>query len=257
MNSRIRRCILAVVAHPDDEVLGCGATLAAWSRFGAETHVLCLADGETARYRDRLLPEATARIAARRGFAHKAANILGLSSIRFLDLPDNRLDSIDLLDVIRPIEALIQEIAPDTVYTHHGGDLNLDHRIAHQAVTTACRPLPGSKVQRIYAFETPSSTDWATEAHGPVFRPNLFIDVSETLQYKIASLAAYDAEMHQFPHPRSLEGVNVLARQRGACVGVPAAEAFMLVRELFGVEYRQCVRVKDSIASTGSMGNPP
>lgn len=233
MNTSIRRCILAVVAHPDDEVLGCGGTLAAWSRSGAQTHVLCLADGETSRYRDRSTPEALARITARHEVARKAADILGLSSIRFLDLPDNRLDGVDLLDVIWSIEALIREVAPDTVYTHHGGDLNLDHRIAHQAVTTACRPLPGFPVRRIYAFETPSSTDWATEAHGPGFRPNLFIDISDTLKYKIASLAAYDEEMEPFPHPRSLEGVSVMARQRGACVGVSAAEAFMLVRELY------------------------
>jgi len=228
----ICRCILAVVAHPDDEVLGCGGTLAAWSRSGVQTHVLCLADGETARYQNRFIPEARVQINARREAARKAANILGLSSIRFLDLPDNRLDGLDLLDVIQPIEALIREITPDTIYTHHGGDLNLDHRITHHAVTTACRPLPGFPVKQIYAFETLSSTDWATEAHGPSFRPNLFVDIAETLEYKIASLAAYDQEMHTFPHPRSLEGVGVQARQRGACVGLPAAEAFVVVREL-------------------------
>ena len=233
MNTSVRRCILAVVAHPDDEVLGCGGTLAAWSRSGAQTHVLCLADGETARYQDRSDPEAVARIAARRVAARRVAGILGLTSIQFLDLPDNRLDGVDLLDVIRPIEAVIYELAPDTVYTHHGGDLNLDHRVTHHAVTTACRPLPGLPVRRIYAFETPSSTDWATEAHGPVFRANLFVDIADTLTDKLASLAAYDNEMHPFPHPRSLEGVTVLARQRGACVGVAAAEAFMLVRELY------------------------
>jgi LmbE family N-acetylglucosaminyl deacetylase len=233
MNTPIRRCILAVVAHPDDEVLGCGGTLAAWSRAGAQTHVLCLADGETARYQDISAPEAIARIAARHEAARKAAGILGLTSIRFLDLPDNRLDGVDLLDVIQLIETVIREIAPDTVYTHHGGDLNLDHRIAHQAVVTACRPMPGFPVHRIYAFETPSSTDWATEAHGPRFRPNLFVDIADTLKSKIASLAAYDEEMHPFPHPRSLEGVSVLARQRGACVGVSSAEAFMLVRDIY------------------------
>ncbi len=228
-----QRCVLAVVAHPDDETLGCGGALAAWAKAGAQTHVLCLADGETARFYDRSAPEAVVRIAARREAARKSVAILGLSSIRFLDFPDNRLDGVDLLDVIRPIEALIRELKPDTIYTHHGGDLNLDHRVAHQAVTTACRPLPGRSVQRVYSFETPSSTDWATESHGPVFRANLFVDISAHLGAKIASLQAYDEEMHPFPHPRSLEGVSVLARQRGACVGVAAAEAFMLVRELY------------------------
>jgi N-acetylglucosamine malate deacetylase 1 len=233
MTTNVQRCILAIVAHPDDEVLGCGGTLAAWSRAGGQTHVLCLADGETARYQDRNAPEARQRIEQRRAAARKSAAVIGLTSIRFLDFPDNRLDGVELLDVVRPIEVLLQELTPDTVYTHHGGDLNLDHRITHQAVTTACRPLPGRSVQRVYAFETPSSTDWATEAHGPVFRANLFIDISTTLDAKIAALQAYDEEMHPFPHPRSLEGVKVLARQRGACVGVAAAEAFMLVRELY------------------------
>jgi len=233
MNTQNHRCILAVVAHPDDEVLGCGGTLAAWSRAGAETHVLCLADGETARFQDRSDAAASVCISARREAARKAAEILGLSSIRFLDLPDNRMDGMDLLDVVRPIEALIREISPDTVYTHHCGDLNQDHRIVHQAVCTACRPLPGASVQRIYSFETPSSTEWATEAYGPQFRPNLFVDITETFKHKLSSLKAYNDEMHLFPHPRSLEGVSVLAHQRGACVGVAAAEAFMLVRELY------------------------
>ena len=231
MNDINRRCILVVVAHPDDEVLGCGGTIASWSNAGAQTHVLYLADGETARYQDKTDPEAIARIALRRNAARRAAEILGLTSIQFLDFPDNRLDGVELLDVIKPIEALIKKLAPDTVYTHHGCDLNLDHRIAYQAVITACRPLPSCTVHSIYAFETPSSTEWATEAYGQLFRPNLFVDIADTFEAKMASLAEYNQEMHQFPHPRSIEGVSILARQRGASVGVALAEAFVLVRE--------------------------
>jgi LmbE family N-acetylglucosaminyl deacetylase len=146
-------------------------------------------------------------------------------------MADNRLDSVDLLDIVKLVEDHVSACRPDIVYTHHGGDLNIDHRRVHEAVLTACRPLPGMGSRAVYAFETPSSTEWADETL-PVFRPTRFVDISDTLDTKLAALDAYESEMRAFPHPRSIESVTALARWRGACAGVAAAEAFVVVHEV-------------------------
>ena len=147
-------------------------------------------------------------------------------------MPDNRLDTLPLLDVVRCVETAIEELAPSVLYTHHGGDLNVDHRVAHQAVLTACRPLPGTGVRAVYCFETVSSTEWASPGDGPGFRPTRFVDIAQTLERKRQALACYEAELRAFPHARSLEGVEALARPRGAGVGVEAAAAFEVIREI-------------------------
>ena len=147
-----------------------------------------------------------------------------------LGLPDNRLDTMPLLDVVKPIEAVVEAVAPEIVFTHHAGDLNVDHRIVHQAVVTACRPLPGSPVEALYAFETVSSTEWQTE--GEAFRPQLWVDIEAFLPLKLRALEAYEAEMRPFPHARSIKAIEALARVRGAAAGLKAAECFMVVREV-------------------------
>ena len=146
------------------------------------------------------------------------------------DLPDNRLDSIPLLDITRRVEALIEQHRPATVFTHHADDLNIDHRRVHQAVMTACRPQRGHPVRTLLCFEVPSSTEWQPSGSGAPFAPNWFVDISDTLARKLAALDAYAAELRDWPHPRSRQGVEHLARWRGATVGCEAAEAFMLAR---------------------------
>lgn len=217
--------VLVIAAHPDDEVLGCGGTLARHAAEGDEVHVLFLADGESARGAD-----GTA-IAQRRDMACRAARALGTHPPRFLGLADNRLDGMDLLDIVQPIEAVIAELAPTRVYTHHGGDLNIDHRRAHQATLTACRPQPGTPVCGLYAFEVPSSTEWAGPGPTP-FVPTRFVDITGHLTAKATALAAYNAELRRFPHARSTEGLEALARWRGVSAGLGAAEAFMVIREI-------------------------
>ena len=142
------------------------------------------------------------------------------------------MDSIDLLDVVKEVEKKNEELKPDVVVTHHGGDLNIDHRIIHQAVITACRPQPGQTVKRILSFEVPSSTEWQSPSSGNPFVPNWFEDISDTLELKIKALEAYESEMRKWPHARSIKALEHLARWRGASVGAEAAEAFMLVREI-------------------------
>lgn len=224
--------VLVVVAHPDDEVLGCGGTIARHSERGDTVHILILAEGVTARDAERDAGGRADEIETLRESARTAAATLGAEPPRFAGLPDNRLDSLDLLDVVKLVEAAITDIQPGIVYTHHGGDLNIDHRIVHQAVLTACRPLPAVPVRAVYAFETVSSTEWAGPSLESAFRPARFVDITAHLDAKIKALECYAEEMRPFPHARSLESVTALARLRGASAGMAAAEAFDVVREL-------------------------
>jgi LmbE family N-acetylglucosaminyl deacetylase len=223
------RTILLVAAHPDDEVLGCGGTLARHAANGDDVHVLFFADGTSSRLGAGATDEL---IRARSSEAIEAAKVMGINPPQFLGFPDQRLDSEDFLDLTRALESVVFKLSPMIVYTHHGSDLNLDHRLAYRAVLTACRPVPGSTVKEIYAFETLSSTEWSDRGIGPGFNPNRFVDISDQLERKLSALAAYGSELREFPHPRSLEGVRALARVRGACVGVEAAEAFEVIRQI-------------------------
>lgn len=216
---------MAVVAHPDDEVLGAGGTLARHAQEGDEVHAIFLTDGVGARGADR--DAATARATA----ARKAADILGISKLEFLGFPDNRLDEIGLLDVVQRMESILRDLRPTTIYTNHHGDLNIDHQICHRAVITACRPMPDGSVKRIYAMEVASSTEWQTPDKSG-FSPARFVNIEPFLEKKRKALQAYAEEMRAFPHARSLEALEALGRWRGASVGFGAAEAFMVMRDL-------------------------
>lgn len=222
-------CVLVIAAHPDDEVLGCGGTIAVLSDKGAQVHVIFLSDGVFSRDSN---PNQQAELAMRRTAAQTACNVLGVSSVLFFDFPDNRMDAVPLLDIIKPIEAMISQYRPDTVFTHHAGDLNVDHRRVHEAVITACRPQCGHPVRTLLSFEVPSSTEWQLPNTAPAFVPNWFVDISSSLERKMVALDAYSAELRPWPHPRSRQGIESLARWRGAFVGVEAGEAFMLGRYL-------------------------
>ena len=217
--------ILVIAAHPDDEVLGCGGTIAKLTAEGKEVHVAFLADGVFSRDSATTKSELEVRQKA----SHAAAAILGIKSVRFGEFPDNRMDSVPLLDVVKSVEDLIAEIKPSAILTHNATDLNVDHQRTHTAVATACRPQKGFSVKTILCFEVPSSTEWVMDA-SQAFHPNVFVDVSSTLSKKMAALDAYKMEMRQWPHPRSIQGVQHLLGWRGATVGVEAAEAFTLGR---------------------------
>ena len=224
------KSILVLAAHPDDEVLGCGGTIAKFSDQGYLVHVAFFADGVLARSGEQVSQqeELTVRYAA----AQKACKILGVKSVTFGKLPDNRMDTIPLLDITRTVEGLIAEHRPEIVLTHHIGDVNIDHRCLHEAVVTACRPQHEHLVKTLLCFEVPSSTEWQLPGSAPMFAPNWFVDISGTLDRKIAALEAYSAELRNWPHPRSQKVVEHLAHWRGATIGVDAAEAFILGRQL-------------------------
>jgi LmbE family N-acetylglucosaminyl deacetylase len=226
------KTILIVAAHPDDEVLGCGASIAKWSNAGESVHVLIMSEGATSRGSVRDVNMNSTELSLLSKSANLAGKILGTSSVKLLGLPDNRMDSLDRLDIIKLVEKEVDRLKPHTVVTHHGGDLNIDHRIIYESVITACRPQPGHVVKRLLTFEVVSSTEWQPSGSNSVFQPNWFEDVSITIDRKIEALKEYEMEMRQWPHARSLQNIEYLAKYRGASVGCAAAEAFMLIREI-------------------------
>lgn len=223
--------ILVVAAHPDDEILGLGGTVRLLANAGKEIHAVILAEGITSRANVR--EEADLReVAELRANAQKAAKVVGYQSISFHDFPDNRMDKVDLLDIIKVVSKYVDRYRPDTIFTHHHGDLNIDHRRICEAVLTACRPVEDYTVNRIYAFETPSSTEWNYIYNEP-FAPNVYFDVTDTLEDKVKGMSYYKSESKASPHPRSSEALRALGKLRGSNVGYKMAEAFMLLRECF------------------------
>ena len=224
--------VVIVAAHPDDEVLGCGGSIARHADAGDHVQVLIVAEGATSRQQQRDRGQVDTELSELAYAAQKAGEILGSTGVELLDLPDNRLDSIDRLDLVKLIEARIERYQPKIVYTHHAGDVNIDHRRLHEAVVTACRPTPGHSVKRLLSFEVASSTEWQPPGSAPAFQPNWFVDISEQWDRKRLALEAYASEMRPWPHARSIQALEHLARWRGAQVGVQAAEAFCLLRQL-------------------------
>jgi LmbE family N-acetylglucosaminyl deacetylase len=223
--------VLVVAAHPDDEILGCGGTMTRLAREGREVRIAILAEGISSRYtrREDVDPQKLQHLHAR---AQQAADKVGAKELVLCKLPDNRLDTVPLLDVVKTVEELVARFCPETIYTHHPGDLNVDHGVVHRAVLTATRPISGQCVRDIYAFEVPSSTEWAFQSIEPWFRPNVFVDIADTLETKIVAMGCYDTETRNFPHPRSAEALRAIATRWGSVAGLRAAEAFELIRSV-------------------------
>lgn len=221
--------VLVLAAHPDDEVLGCGGAIARHAAAGDTVHVALFTKGLYSRGEP-----AADQVAGLQEAAKRANAALGTASLSQFDYPDNRMDTVALLDVTKTVETLIAEHRPHVVYTHWTGDVNIDHRQIHNAVVTACRSQPGHCVKELLFFEVPSSTEWRPPGSAEPFNPNWFVDISATLTKKLEALRNYEAELREFPHPRSLRAVNALAQWRGATAGFEAAEAFILGRKLIG-----------------------
>ncbi len=214
--------IAAIFAHPDDEILGCGATLCKYSEKGSEINVLLLTNGYKSRDSNNF---------SKKDFDKQIENSLqkiGCSSLKKCNYPDNKMDSVPLLDVIKEIENFLSEKKPDTIFTHFNGDLNIDHKVVYNAVLTAARPI--SFKGKIFSSEINSSTEWNYSNN--VFRPNFFECVDNYIESKLEAMKAHKNELMAWPHPRSLEGIKNLSRLRGQQIGVDHAEAFMLVRQV-------------------------
>ena len=222
--------ILIVAAHPDDEVLGCGGTMARYAE-DHEVHVLILGEGLTSRLDDRERAEVEP-LEQLRADATKASQLLGVSSIEFGGLPDNQFDQVPLLQIIKMLESKIRTVQPGAIYTHHSGDLNVDHGLTCRAVLTATRPGIGHPVQDVFSCEIRSSTEWAFQQVTPIFRPNVFVDISATIGTKIEAMECYVTESRPSPHPRSPESLRATAKYWGSVIGREYAEAFALIRSL-------------------------
>lgn len=224
--------ILIVAAHPDDEVLGCGGTIAGYAAAGHDVHIAIVAEGITSRHAQRE-DAAPGDLQALQADAGAAAEALGARSLSFGGLPDNRLDSVPLLEVVKLVEDWTAKFKPDAIYTHHPGDLNVDHGIVFRSVLTATRPGASAvPVSDVYAFEVPSSTEWSFQRIDPPFRPSVFVDVSASLDRKIAAMACYRSERRDAPHPRSAGVLRAAALRWGSVAGMHQAEAFELIRSL-------------------------
>ncbi|MGZ6338716.1 MAG: PIG-L deacetylase family protein [Bdellovibrionota bacterium] len=218
---------LVVAAHPDDEVLGCGGVIAALRSSGQEVRVVIMGEGITSR------PSASASdLAILQSAARKANAVLGVTDLHLENLPDNKFDTVAMLDIVQRVEKHVTQFRPERIFTHSSADLNVDHRLLHEAVITACRPIPGQTVKELYFFEVRSSTEWIFSDRGQIFQPKMYWSIGAFLEKKKLALQEYFTEMRSWPHSRSLEGVEHLARHRGAECGVDAAEAFAVGRVL-------------------------
>jgi LmbE family N-acetylglucosaminyl deacetylase len=214
--------VLVIAAHPDDEVLGCGGTVALHTRQGHEATALIVCEGESLRYGDGGVGQAS--------HSRSAADKLGLKEVRLLGFPDQKLDTLTLTEIITPIEEVVREIKPHVIYCQHGEDINLDHQLLFKAVLVATRPTARS-VTAVYSFDTASSTEWA---YPRTFVPDTWVDISSTLKIKLEAMSCYESELREYPHPRSLRALEYKARAWGNQSCMDAAEVFMTVRRAIG-----------------------
>ena len=223
MNSKI----FVIVAHSDDETLGLGGTINRHFLAGDKVYVQSMTDGVSSRF-DKNLEKIKERLNA----ANKAAKTLGFEWLESGQFPDNSMDSISILDVVKFIEKSKSLLNPDIIYTHSGVDLNIDHKIVNQAAITAFRPQPNEKWTEIRLFETPSSTEWGINNLNQYFQPNLWVNIKNNWLCKLEALKKYHLEMRNYPHSRSFEAVENLAKYRGNQVGLHYAESFQVIKKI-------------------------
>lgn len=221
----MKKKILVVGAHPDDEILGCGGTLINHIRNRDTVYSLILGEGITSRSTSRNLSKDKKKLSEIKLHAISANKLIGVKKLYFGNFPDNRFDSVNLLDLTKYIESIFTAIKPDIVYTHFYNDLNIDHRLTFQAVVTACRPYKNKC--EIYCFETLSSTDFSPGRKN--FNPNYFVDISKSINKKIQALKKYKTEIKKYPFIRSDKNIMTLAQYRGLNVGIKYCEAFELI----------------------------
>ena len=227
--SLFKKKVLVVAAHSDDDALGCGGTLIKLAHKGHEIHTIYFTDGVSSRKKGK---DSKKKILKRKKHSLEASKILGIKTLKNFSYPDNQLDTVPLLKITRNIENAINKIKPDILFTHYENDLNVDHQVIFKAVLTATRPKPRLKLNKIFLFETLSSTEWKYSIKKQQFNPNYFVDISKTINKKIKAFSCYKDEVCDWPHPRSLKGIKNLAMIRGQSVGKKFCEAFYLLREI-------------------------
>lgn len=233
--------ILVIAAHPDDEVLGMGGTIFKYTKLGHKVKVAIMATGIKSRRSTNFKNNSKYKISEtyekkiqqqilelRKNSLH-ASKILGVTDVEFFDFPDNEMDKISNLEITKQIEKIIEEFNPEKIFTHSEYDINIDHRLLYLATLTATRPKKNQTVKEVYVFEVPSSTEWFFPSK---FSPNVFVDISKELKTKQKALMAYKNEIEKFPHPRSVESLEIIAKRWGTVSGLRSAEAFTLIRQI-------------------------
>lgn len=226
--------VMIVVAHPDDELLGLGASMNKLiAECGIISHVVILGEGITSRSDERDTDKWQQELATHKKNILEAQKCIGYHSVSIYDFPDNRFDTVALLDIVKVVEKEKQQFNPEIIFTHHGGDVNVDHQRTFEAVITACRPMEHEKVKAIITFETPSGTEWRASSDPRHFIPNFFISVSEeNVNAKTKGMESYEFEKRSFPHPRSPQALKIQAQRWGVAVGTAFAEAFQIIRSI-------------------------
>ena len=219
--------ILIVAAHPDDEVLGCFGTVSRLIKEGYEAYTLILGEGKTSRDEKRVVENKKNEIEILNSEIKRANDTIGIKKTFIYNFADNRFDSVDLLDIVKVISKVKEEIKPDIIFTHYENDLNIDHTITYKAVLTATRPMKNECVKEIYSFEILSSTEW----NYPIsFSPDVYFDIENFIDIKLEAMKKYYSELCEYPHPRSLEGIKLNAQYNGMRVGKKYVEAFKCIR---------------------------
>lgn len=223
--------VLVIAAHPDDEVLGMGGTIAKLSENGAEIALLIVTDGSSSQYRDRL--DLDRIVEEKKKETRGCCDVLGIKHLYYGGLPDMKLDSIPHIAVNEVIERVVREFEPDTVYTHFWGDVNKDHRCVYESTVVACRPVMGQCVKKLFAYSVPSSTEWNIQKSDTVFVSNWYEDISGRFaETKYKAFGCYGTELREYPHPRSVEYLKTSDALNGNQVGLMAAEKFILLRRV-------------------------
>lgn len=232
--------ILVIAAHPDDEILGMGASIKKLTKSRHDVKILIMATGITSRrslnyknstnykINNKTKKATEKQLKELQSNARKASKILGVTKLEMLDFPDNEMDKVSNLEITKRIEKAIEKFKPSIIFTHSEHDLNIDHKITYNATITATRPSQKFSVKKVMTFEIPSSTEWNFSKKNS---PNIFIDITKELKYKLRAMKAYKNEIRKFPHPRSTKGLEIIAKRWGTVSGYEAAEAFYLVRE--------------------------
>lgn len=221
--------ILVIVAHPDDEILGMGGTIAKYVAEGENVALLIVTDGSTSQYKGN--PELNNILEIKERETQKAAKILGICKVYYGGQQDMQLDLTPHTVVNATIEKVINEFEPDVVYTHFEGDINKDHQCVYQSTLVACRPVPNQRIKELYSFSVPSSTEWNVQNQKTVFIPNVYVNIEgEYAEKKYEAMTAYMTELREYPHPRSIEALRILDKAVGLQVGLECAESFIIHR---------------------------
>jgi LmbE family N-acetylglucosaminyl deacetylase len=220
--------VLVIAAHPDDEVYGMGGTIAKLSSQGHEVYILFVTEGCSAQY-----PNNPNIIEEKKQDALKCKQILNIKEVFFGNLPDMKLDGVPHVEINAVIEEAVNTIRPDIVYTHNKGDVNKDHRLVYESTLVACRPTAGKCVKKLLSYQVPSSSEWCSSRADEIFTPNVFEEIEDYAEIKHRAILAYQTEIREYPHPRSLEYITLWDRSIGMKVGLKQSEGFQLIRAMY------------------------